>query len=160
MQNDDKSKIIKGQVFYNSRWMTIEKKVSIEQRNRKKIEQGFVFYQGEWITIEEKCSLLSPSKQPEQKHQPSIVINQTFNIDKSNKQTIHKHAHEHRHVHIDPEILNNHTQEKQTILNSYESKLISNSTKNNMIENKNTPLKMIQSDICDDDKLLEDKSNQ
>ena len=70
------------------------------------------------------------------------------------------YAHVHRQFHIDPEMLNNHAQEKQTILNSYESKLISNSTKNNMIKNKNPPLKMIQSDLCDDDKLLEDKSNQ
>jgi hypothetical protein len=101
MNTEDKYRIVRGQVFCDGRWLPIENKLSLEQQRQKKIEAGYVFFQGEWISIDEKLARTVPSKYPEERMSPSIILNvndnrTTYTID---NRTIHEH--EHRHVHLD-----------------------------------------------------------
>ncbi len=106
MIDEDRKRIIHGQVLYNNRWMSIEKKIELESKDKKKIEEGFVCFQGEWITIEEKIARTKPQASPQQKEQ-SIVFNQTINRQtynvNHNEQIDNRviHEHDHRHLHLD-----------------------------------------------------------
>lgn len=107
MNQSDKWKVLRGEVFFEGRWVPIERKIDAENRRRKKIEAGYVFYHGEWITIEEKYARVVPGK-PSAKQPETIVVNindnRTFyTID---NRTLHEH--QHRHLSLDKETLDNY----------------------------------------------------
>lgn len=102
--NDDKKRIIQGEVFYQNQWMSAEKKEALEKKRKKKIEEGYVFHHGEWITIAEKLARIAPAGA-----QQNIIVNQTFNQQTYDQRTVH----EHKHVHLDAETLGAYTRQRQ-----------------------------------------------
>ncbi|MBN1759849.1 MAG: hypothetical protein JW863_16095 [Chitinispirillaceae bacterium] len=105
MNTDEKRRVIHGEVFAEGRWVPIERKFEIEQQRRKKIEAGYVWYRGDWMTIDEKLRLVVPSKPPEEKSNPTIVINNYDNRTFSTVDNRTVHHYEHRHVHVDQQTL-------------------------------------------------------
>ena len=152
MNKEDKSRVVHGQVYYQNRWMPIEKKVALEEKDRKKIEEGFVRFQGEWISIEEKLARVSPQKQSDPQQ---IVINQTYdqrtiNVDK-------RVTHEHKHVHLDKETLAQYAKNRGRLGPSGDNLSLDNEGNYQVLEGGNTDRKMISGDKSSA-KYLEDKS--
>ena len=87
MNSSDKRRILRGEVFHQGRWMSIDKKCDLEKDRQKKIIAGYVFYQGEWMSIDEKIARVVPPVPKEEKKAETIVINQydnrtIYNVDK------------------------------------------------------------------------------
>ncbi len=105
LNRDDRARVVRGQVFYDNQWISIEEKEARENEFRKRIEQGYVIYQGEWMTIEDKLARVKAVHAPPQQATPQNVyynptINrQVYNVDNRNYQQTNE---QHRHVHLDP----------------------------------------------------------
>lgn len=154
MNKEDRSRVVHGQVFYNNRWMPIEKKVELEAKERKKIEEGFVRLHGEWITIEEKLARISPPK-PQEPQQ--IYINQTYDQRTYNVDRRVTHEHEHRHLHLDAETLSDYAKSRGRLVSSSENLSLGKGEDYQALEGKGADRKMI-SDDKSHKKYLEDKS--
>ena len=155
MNKEDKNRIIHGQVYYQNRWMPIDKKLELEKQDRAKIEQGYVRYTGEWITIEEKLARTLP--QQNQNIEPQqIVINQTYNQQTYNvdKRTVHEH--DHKHIHVDAETLGHYAKSRSYLQPHDSNQAIENDTTGIVLENKLKQQKMIQKEKRDSS-FLEDK---
>ena len=50
--------ILRGKVFYNGRWVTIDEKKKAEQFVQEQLTHGMVEHNGQWITIDEKVRLI------------------------------------------------------------------------------------------------------
>jgi len=103
MNKEDRNRIIHGQVYYQGRWMSIDKKLELEKLDIDKVEQGYVRHNGEWITIDEKIArtvLHQQISEPQQVYINQTYNQQTYNID---KRTVHEH--DHKHIHVDTETL-------------------------------------------------------
>ena len=152
MNKEDKSRVVHGQVYYQNRWMPIEKKVKLEIKDRKKIEEGFVRFQGEWITIEEKLARVSPPKpqEPQQIHINQTYDQRTINVDK-------RVTHEHKHVHLDKETLAEYAKNRGRLGPSGDNLSLDNEGNYQVLEGGNADRKMISGDESSA-KYLEDKS--
>ena len=152
MNKEDKSRVVHGQVYYQNRWMPIEKKVELEIKDRKKIEEGFVRYQGEWITIEEKLARVSPPKpqEPQQIHINQTYDQRTINVDK-------RVTHEHKHVHLDKDTLAEYAKNRRRLGPSGENLSLDNEGNYQVLEGGNADRKMISEDKSHT-RYLEDKS--
>ena len=150
MNKEDRSRVVHGEVFYQHRWMPIEKKIELEKKDREKIEKGFVKYQGEWITIEDKLARVTPQKQEPQQ----INIQQTYNIDKRVT-----HEHEHKHLHLDAETLAAYAKNRGNALPSPGNIELEGGQVFHSLEGKSADQKMI-GDGKTDAKYIEDKSEE
>ena len=108
MNQDERARVIHGQVVYKNQWVSIEEKQSRDKEFRKRIEQGYVLFQGEWITIDEKLARVTTAQTPAQQTQQTVynnpVINrQVYNIQaNTDNRSFTQKTEDHRHVHIDP----------------------------------------------------------
>ena len=152
MNKEYKIRVVHGQVYYQNRWMPIEKKVELEAKDRKKIEEGFVRFQGEWITIEEKLARVSPPKpqEPQQIHINQTYDQRTINVDK-------RVTHEHKHVHLDKETLAEYAKNRGLLVSSSGNLSLGKGEEFQALEGGNGDRKMISGDESSA-KYLEDKS--
>jgi hypothetical protein len=102
---EDKGRVVRGEVFFEGRWVPMEQKLEHERARRKKIEAGYVLYQGEWITIDEKLARVTPPAAGQAAAPVNIVINKNDNrtLNYVDNKTVH--THDHRHVHVDAGLL-------------------------------------------------------
>lgn len=155
MNKEDRSRVVHGEVFYQHRWMPIEKKMELEARDRKKIEEGFVKFQGEWITIEDKLARVVPQKQePQQVHIQQTYNQQTYNIDRRVT-----HEHEHKHLHLDAETLAAYAKNRGNVLPSPGNIELDGGQVFHSLEGKSADQKML-GDNKSQGRFLEDKSEE
>jgi len=107
MIREDRARIIHGLVSRNGSWISIERKIELENQYRRRIEQGMVLFQGEWMSIDEKLRRVSPppaARQPPQTIVHTTVNRQVYNISRHTDNRTYN-VHEHRHVHLDRQAL-------------------------------------------------------
>jgi hypothetical protein len=63
MNEEDRARVIHGQVRYKDEWIPLEDKARREIEFRRRVEQGYVLDNGEWITIADKISRAKPAQQ-------------------------------------------------------------------------------------------------
>ena len=133
MNKEDKNRIIHGQVYYQNRWMPVDKKLALEKLDKAKIEQGYVRYAGEWITIEEKLARTLPQQQGQEQQ---IFINQTYNQQTYtvDKRTVHEH--DHKHIHVDAEALDRYAKSRSDLQPHELYPALENDTAGTALENK------------------------
>jgi hypothetical protein len=107
MNQDERSRVIHGQVHYQDQWVLIEEKDAREREMRKRLDQGYVLFQGEWVTIDEKLARESAQSQPQMVQQNiynNPVINpQVYNIQaNTDSRSYSQTSEEQRHIHVSP----------------------------------------------------------
>lgn len=116
MIQEDRARVVHGQVYYQNRWMPAEKKAELEANRLGIIQKGLVQYNGEWIPIDDKVAMLSKNKNVD-KATRKVVVNKTvnrqvYNVNVHNdNRNIQHTTNEHRHVHVDQELLQGYSQQ-------------------------------------------------